>query len=244
VRPAPRCDPPFDDELDPQVWAGPHQLALDWSGGRAVSAPHRPSWPETAAPREEVTARGRGVAPAVHGEATTAGRGAAPGMHGAATEPGWGAAPVTPPAGAHPGAVPVAGASGDAKLAVRRFVHMCVEVLNGYRPAAHLRRLALPKEAAGVVAQAAAGTSRMAELRCEARPGRRRDGRPGPADRRPGPRDRRRSPVGVLGLRLCEPRPGAVEAAVLLVTGERTWAMALRLELHQQSWCATTLRLL
>ena len=159
----------------------------------------------------------------------------------------------------------MAGASGDAKLAVRRFVHMCVEVLNGYRPAAHLRRLALPKEAAGVVAQAAAGTSRVAELRCEARPGRRRagqtvaadartipadgrtgmaDGRPGTAARRPGPRDRQRSPVGVLGLRLCEPRPGAVEAAVLLVTGERTWAMALRLELHQQSWCATTLRLL
>jgi hypothetical protein len=34
-----------------------------------------------------------------------------------------------------------------------------------------------------------------------------------------------------------------VEAAVLLVTGERTWAMALRLEVHQQTWCATTLRL-
>jgi hypothetical protein len=123
-----------------------------------------------------------------------------------------------------------AGASGDAKLAVRRFVHLCVEVLNGYRPAAHLRRLALPKEAAGVVAQAVAGTSRAAELRREMRPGQRRDRRPGP--------------VGVLRLRLCEPRPGAVEAAVLLVTNERTWAMALRLELHQQSWCATTLRLI
>lgn len=122
-----------------------------------------------------------------------------------------------------------AGASGDAKLAVRRFVHLCVEVLNGYRPAAHLRRLALPKEAAGVVAQAVAGTSRVAELRRQACPGQRRDRRPGP--------------VGVIRLRLCEPRPGAVEAAVLLVTGERTWAMALRLELHQQNWCATTLRL-
>jgi hypothetical protein len=82
-----------------------------------------------------------------------------------------------------------------------------------------------------VVAQALAGTSRVAELR-----------RPTPG--RPARRDRHPRPVGVIRLRLCEPRPGAVEAAVLLVTGERTWAMALRLELHQQSWCATTLRLI
>jgi hypothetical protein len=124
----------------------------------------------------------------------------------------------------------VAGASGDAKLAVRRFVSMCVEVLNGYRPAAHLRRLALPTEAARVVAQGLAGSQRVAELRRNARGPQRHRRQPGP--------------VAVLKARLCEPRPGAVEAAVLLVTGERTWAMALRLELHQQSWCATTLRLL
>jgi hypothetical protein len=108
---------------------------------------------------------------------------------------------------------------------------MCVEVLNGYRPAAHLRRLSLPKEAAGVVAQGLVGSQRVAELRRAAR---------GATTRR----TRQPSPVGVLKLRLCEPRPGAVEAAVLLVTGERTWAMALRMELHQQSWCATTLRLI
>jgi hypothetical protein len=124
----------------------------------------------------------------------------------------------------------VAGASGDAKLAVRRFVHMCVEVLNGYRPPAHLRRLTLPKQAADVVAQATAGTSRVAQMR-----------RP---LRSPGRRTHQPGPVAVIRLRLCEPRPGAVEAAVLLVTGERTWAMALRLEMHQQSWCATTLRLI
>jgi hypothetical protein len=34
-----------------------------------------------------------------------------------------------------------------------------------------------------------------------------------------------------------------VEAAVLLVTGERTWAVAVRLEQYQQTWAATTLRL-
>ena len=50
--------------------------------------------------------------------------------------------------------------------------------------------------------------------------------------------------MAVIRLRLCEPRPGAVEAAVALVTGDRTWAMALRMELHHQAWSATTLRLI
>ncbi len=203
VRPVPRCDPPFDDELEPHVWAvGGGQLALEW--------PARPV-PAATAPRprpEMAAALRRRCAPTAHGVAVPTGKEAVADR------------PVPPVA---------AGASGDAKLAVRRFVHMCVEVLNGYRPAAHLRRLALPKEAAGVVAQAVAGTSRVAEIRREMRPGPRRDRRPGP--------------VGVIRLRLCEPRPGAVEAAVLLVTGDRTWAMALRLELHEQSWRATTLRL-
>jgi hypothetical protein len=138
--------------------------------------------------------------------------------------------PAPEPAEPRPLPPIVAGASSDAKLAVRRFVHMCVEVLNGYRPPAHLRRLTLPKEAAGVVAQALAGTSRVAQMRRSPRPTGRRGHQPGP--------------VAVIRLRLCEPRPGAVEAAVLLVTGERTWAMALRLEMHQQNWCATTLRLI
>jgi hypothetical protein len=123
----------------------------------------------------------------------------------------------------------VAGASHDAKVAVHRFVRTCVEVLNGHRPPAHLRSLSLPAEAAAVVAQAASGARRVAELRRQAQ-GRRQPRRP--------------PPVAVVRLRLCEPRPGAVEVAVALVTGERTWAMALRLERHQESWSATTLRLI
>nr|WP_264653253.1 Rv3235 family protein [Actinoplanes cyaneus] len=126
--------------------------------------------------------------------------------------------------------VVVAGASGDARLAVKRFVQICVEVLNGHRPATHLRRLSMPAEAAEVVAQGLAGARRVADMRRPRRPGERRHQRPGP--------------VAVLRVRLCEPRPGAVEVAVALITGERTWAMALRLELHNQAWAATTLRLL
>jgi hypothetical protein len=79
------------------------------------------------------------------------------------------------------------------KLAVRRFVSVCVEVLNGYRPAAHLRRLSLPMEAPGVVAQGVVGARRVAELRHAARPGDRRTRRPV------------RSPSS--RVLLCEPRP-------------------------------------
>jgi hypothetical protein len=124
----------------------------------------------------------------------------------------------------------VAGPSGDARLAVKRFVQLCVEVLNGHRPAAHLRRLSLPAEATEVVAQGLAGARRVAEMRRPRRPG----------DRRP----KHTTPVAVLRLNLCEPRHGAVEAAVALVTGDRTWAMALRLERHQDAWSATALHLI
>lgn len=127
----------------------------------------------------------------------------------------------------------VAGASAEAKLAVRRFVAVCVEVLNGYRPAAHLRPLSVPGEAAGVVAEALSATRRLAETR-------RNNGRTPRSTSRHG---RRPDPVAVRRLRLCQPHPRAVEAAVLLVTADRTWAVALRLERHQQSWAATTLRL-
>jgi len=141
--------------------------------------------------------------------------------------PGWtadGPPPSVPPQQALPA---VTGASGDARLAVRRFVRLCVEVLNGFRPAAHLRRVSLPGHAADVVAQGMVGARRVAELRKTSRPGGRSPQRP--------------APVGVIKVVLCEPRPGAVEAAVTLVTGERSWAMAFRLEMHQQAWSATTL---
>ena len=178
LRPVPPCEPPFDDELEPAVWAPPHQLAFDWSS----EALHRCTGIEE---------------------------------------------PAKPPVRRSV----VAGASADAKLAVRRFVQLCLEVLNGYRPPSHLRRLAIPGEAAGVVAQGVVGAQRVAALRKAAQaPGRRPP--------------RRLPPVAVLRLRLCEPRPGAVEAAVALMMEDRTWAMAFRMELHHQSWSATTLRLI
>ncbi|WP_433375073.1 Rv3235 family protein [Actinoplanes sp. CA-142083] len=177
LRPVPPCEPPFDDEIEPLMWASAHQLALDWSP---------------------------------------------PALLRVAAEQAAATTPAGPPA-----LVPEA--SREAKLAVHHFVRACVEVLSGHRPPAHLRKLAVPAEASAVVAQGLVGARRVAQLR-RAGPGRRSARRP--------------SPVAVIKLRMCQPRPGVVEAAVALVTGERTWAMALRMELHQQAWCATILRLI
>lgn len=181
LRRAPRCDPPFDDEREPDTWSSPGQLAFNLA-------------------RLMASSRNRSTAPGPSG-----------------TTP-------APPAEGHPG-----GVSADARLAVRRFISSCVEVLNGYRPAAHLRKLAQPKEAAAVVAHGVTAAHRVAEAR-------RKSGAPA--------RPRRPAPVAVIKVSLCEPRPGAVEAAAVLMIGDRTWAMALRLELHDDAWLATVMRLL
>jgi hypothetical protein len=126
-------------------------------------------------------------------------------------------------------------------MAVQRFMGMCLEVLNGYRPAAHLRRLSLPTEAAGVIAQAVAGAKRVAERRRSAAAAHR--GRTQPviaaANRPTNP-----AIAKIRNVLACQPRADAVEATVVLATGERTWALALRLELHNQGWAATVLRML
>lgn len=173
LRPAPRHEPPFDDERDPLSWPSPDQLAFDWS--RPIAPP------ESSSPPVRRTV--------------------------------------------------VTGVSAEARLAVRRFVAMCVEVLNGYRPAAHLRRLTQPREAATVVAQGVAGARWVSQARLARTAGR-------------APRPRRPAPAAVIRLQLCEPREGAVEAAAVLMIGDRAHAMALRLEAQDDSWLATTLRLI
>jgi Family of unknown function (DUF6459) len=230
LRPVPRCDPPFDDELPSDAWVSADQLPFPWT--RASDRAPAGAFSSGARVGAATTPDAPGIARA-SGAATAGGAGT---QSGVAT-PGGGAAYSGPDGGAgaagsatRPGCAFGTGTPGDTRLAVRRFVSACVEVLNGYRPAAHLRRLSLPMEAPSVVAQGVAGARRVADLRRAARSGDRRAGRAGP--------------VGVLRVLLCEPRAGVVEAAVLLITGERTWAMAFRLELHQQKWAATALRLI
>src|SRR4029450_13102695 len=69
LRPAPRCDPPFDDELEPHVWAaGTHQLALEWPAHPVPRPVPPPPRPETAA-----ALRGDAPAPADPGPRVPAG---------------------------------------------------------------------------------------------------------------------------------------------------------------------------
>jgi Family of unknown function (DUF6459) len=227
LRRVPRCDPPFDDERERDAWASPDQLALPWprrAQQARGSASHVRS--PTCAPS------GGPARSAAHGAGDPRSGTGTPDLTDPLDPAALRAASASRPAGAValvPGGGPALGSAGDARLAVRRFVNVCVEVLNGYRPAAHLRRLAQPREAATVVAHGVTAAHRVAEARRQAAT---------PTWRR------RPAPVAIIKVSLCEPRPGAVEAAAVLMIGDRTWAMAIRLELHDDAWLATVMRLL
>jgi hypothetical protein len=233
IRPVPIVDPPYDDELvGGDAWM-PGQLALSWTAGDDdASAADRPARALSGPAQPCGLPAGRGSAGTVVSDlaARTSGRARA----GAARLDGRTAPAHVPPV--------VAGASVEARRSVHRFVGAFTEVVNGYRPASHLRQLAHPGDAPVIVAQARAAGDRIAEWR-RAAPG--AGGAAGRSAARSAARHGRGfAPVAVLKLRLCEPRPGAVEATVLLVVGGRTWALALRLECCQGTWAATVARLL
>ena len=65
------------------------------------------------------------------------------------------------------------------------------------------------------------------------------------ASRTPPVRRRSTRPaVRLRRLRVCEPRPAAVEVAAVVTAGGRTWAMALRLEQRRGSWLCTALQVI
>ncbi|PZF90638.1 Rv3235 family protein, partial [Micromonospora endophytica] len=103
------------------------------------------------------------------------------------------------------------------------FVASCLEVFNGFRSPVQLRRHLDPVRSAQLLPELARATARNAPVR-------RRTPRPGLHLRR---------------LRVCEPRPTAIEAAAVLSgTAGRSWAMALRLEQRRGHWLCTDLRVL
>jgi hypothetical protein len=142
------------------------------------------------------------------------------------TQPGRGPRtqrPVTPrplrgpaeaAAAAHPYGRP---GPSPGMLAAQRFVSVCVEVLNGHRAASHLRAVTAPADFKPVTDQLISRTNRLYL------------GRPGPTVTRP-------QRVRLLGMRMCEPRDGVVEVAVVLGYGIQTWAMAVRMERPADTW--------
>jgi hypothetical protein len=110
----------------------------------------------------------------------------------------------------------------DPHAAASRFVGVCVEILNGFRPVAHLRSLTTPFDYASVTRQL---TRRAMRIRM-------------PARRPRGAEDQ----VGLLCLRVCELRDGVAEAAAVLHVGGASWAVALRFEQRRGAWLCTLLQ--
>ncbi|MEV4539950.1 Rv3235 family protein [Asanoa sp. NPDC049518] len=115
-------------------------------------------------------------------------------------------------------------ASPEARHAAGRFTRACLEILNGYRPVAHVRSLSRPTNAHALVEQLFDALRRMPVS---------------PAQRRQQP-----ELVRLRHLRISEPTPGIVEAAAALGTDARTWAMAFRLEHTSTRWLGTVLQVL
>lgn len=136
------------------------------------------------------------------------------------------------------------GPAAESWQAARRFMAICLEILNGYRPTGHIRPVTSPAHALAVVEQLSVARERAAALvrkdpRTERAANRTR--RPGPPRGQPHRRD---AAVRLRVLRVCEPRAGIAEAAAVLHTGGRTWAMAVRLERRRGRWLCTAARTL
>jgi hypothetical protein len=215
VRCAPPLEPPFDDEQAPCSAAAdrPGVVLMPISAPTCVPRSHSPATSASRAAAGPVTPRPpRGPDRSVGG--ATADRMA-----------------PTPTAGAD--ASRVAGtrwasarnATSPARAAARRFVGICVEVLNGHRPVSHLRAITAPGDVTGVTDQLVRRTVRTYL------------GRPGASA--PGPHR-----VRLRSLHTCEPRDGVAELTAVLEYGMRTWAMAARLERRSDTWLCTLVQVL
>jgi hypothetical protein len=138
--------------------------------------------------------------------------------------------PAPEPAG--PAARPT-GASEESVGAVRRFVRLCLEIFNGYRPAGHVRPLTSPSEAANVIEQVWSVRERLAGAGHLS---------PAPSRRSPVRPARARAAIGLRQMLICEPRTGVAEAAVVLGGGTRCVALAVRLERRRDRWLCTAAR--
>jgi hypothetical protein len=109
-----------------------------------------------------------------------------------------------------PTSPPTPPAMTSARMAMRHYVKMCVEVLNGYRPSAHLRPITDSQRFGDVADQL---VRRAVRVRLA-----------------PGQAARQGKLVRVRRMLVDEPIAGVAEAAVVLEQGDSCWAMAVRLE--------------
>jgi hypothetical protein len=175
IRPAPACDPPFEDEADPDQWT-------------TLAAPSLLDAPPPTRRRPQ------------------------------------------PRPAAEP---PQVGPSPQTRLAVSRFLNTCLEILNGYRPASHVRAISDPAMAATVV-QAMTGALRRVSVATRAGTCR----------------------VTIRRVRVCEPRAGVAEISAVLGTRHepgsggavpvdgQCWAAAFRLEQRGGRWLCHVAHLL
>jgi hypothetical protein len=125
------------------------------------------------------------------------------------------------------------------RLATRRLLATCVEVLGGFRPVAQLRPFCLPERFDAIVNRllgkpgSVPGNRGQAATRTSVVAGAAGPGRAAP----PGGTDR----VAVRRVQVCDVSGGVAEIAVVLARREKIWAMALRLELIEGRWLCTQL---
>lgn len=123
------------------------------------------------------------------------------------------------------------GMADDLPLAIKQFVDMYVEVLNGRRPVRHL----LPYVSNEAFRRIRASITLRGRAWWPA--GRRGYGR----DLSPAKLRGRPVAITVMRLRACEPLPGVVEVAAVLGLGDQVRAVALRLEREGLRWTCTAL---
>jgi hypothetical protein len=206
VRRAPALDPPFErpDHDDVQPPPGMQMLPVDWSASRSSTA-------SRSAARSGQTPQQRAEAAASAADGADADD--AP-EHVLNLPPGALPRPSANPSRALP--------PGTARHAAQRFVGMCVEVLNGFRPAAQLRPVTAVPRFNDIADQLVRRATRVRMS--------------------PGQAARNGRLLRVRRMLLCEPRDGVAEAAVVLEQGQVCWAMAVRLERSTEGWRCTVVQ--
>jgi hypothetical protein len=232
VVPAPRSEPPTDDELREAGLAAPSSTApllpLAMPGPpRAAVAATRVA---VGGPAGGTGGGGIGAGGGSGGIVGAGAGGVGLGGPGAEGEVVW-----TPP-------------PSPARSATRVFLATCVEVIAGFRPMAQLRPLCLPDRFTDIADRLAAhpATSPASRSNALAYRASRTVARAASAPPRV-PRINQTGPVDKAGIRrvqICDIGTRAAEVAVVLGRREEVWAMALRFELRRGQWLCSLIEIL